>query len=155
FTGPQLLPAAEGKPNSIVVFLHGYGANGDNLIPLGKAWASLLPHTLFVAPHGPAVAERNPFGNQWFSLPEWDPDRPLTATQLDEKLQEINQFVPAFNQYLDDLLKTYDLPPEKLALVGFSQGAMLALYLARQHPVGAVVAYSGAFLTDFSEGNGT
>ena len=140
FSGPQLDPAAGGKPTSLVVLFHGYGADGDNLLSLGKTWGSLLPNTLFIAPHGPALCEGNPSGKQWFSLRDFDHTR---------MLKEVKAITPALNRYLDELLKLYELPPQKLALVGFSQGAMLALHLALNRPqCGAVVAYSGTFLDD-------
>lgn len=147
FSGPSLQPASGGKPDSIVVFLHGYGANGHDLLSIGKVWAPLLPNTLFVAPHGPDASKLNPSGNQWFSLDDWDPDQPLTPTQIARMLTDIQTITPSFNQYLDDLLKTHNLPPEKLAFVGFSQGSMFALSVALHYPQCAgVVAYSGAFL---------
>ncbi len=140
FSGPSLSPSSGEKPTSIVVLIHGYGSNGDDLISLGKAWSSLLPHTLFVAPHGPTVCEMNPAGNQWFDLRDWDPARIIKETQA---------ITPAFNQYLDHLLKVNDLGYDRLALVGFSQGAMLALHIGLHRPQCAgVVAYSGAFLQD-------
>ncbi len=140
FSGPHLSPTSKGKPDSLVVLIHGYGSDGEDLISLGKSWASILPNTLFVAPHGPIACEMNPSGNQWFGLKDWDPARIL---------KEIQALTPSFNRYLDGLLKTYELPPEKLALVGFSQGAMLALHVALHRPrCAGVVAYSGAFLED-------
>ncbi|HUX79260.1 MAG TPA: prepilin peptidase [Alphaproteobacteria bacterium] len=140
YSGPSLAPVSGGKPDSIVVLIHGYGSDGEDLISLGKSWASILPNTLFVAPHGPVACEMNPSGNQWFGLKDWDPPRIL---------KEVQALTPSFNRYLDGLLKTYELPPEKLALVGFSQGAMLALHVALHRPrCAGVVAYSGAFLDD-------
>ncbi|MBL8676106.1 MAG: dienelactone hydrolase family protein [Alphaproteobacteria bacterium] len=140
FSGPSFGPASGGKPDSIVVLIHGYGSDGEDLLSLGKSWASLLPNTLFVAPHGPVACEMNPSGNQWFGLKDWEPLRIL---------KEIQALTPAFNRYLDGLLKTHNLPPNKLALVGFSQGAMLALHVSLHRPQSAgVVAYSGAFLND-------
>jgi len=143
FSGPSLPPASGGKPKSIVVFIHGYGSDGDDLISLGQAWAKLLPDTLFVAPHGPTESEQNPGGKQWFGLRDWDPARILV---------EVHALTPSLNRYLDELLKTHGLPPEKLALVGFSQGAMLALHIGLHRPKCAgIVAFSGAFLFDPSE----
>lgn len=152
FSGPSLSAASGGKPDSIVVLLHGYGADGEDLLSLGKTWASLLPNTLFVAPNGPTPSKRNPFGNQWFNLDNWNPDQPMSKSQIDEIMAEIKTITPSFNQYLDHLLKTHDLTPERLALVGFSQGAMLALHIALHRPQCAgVVAYSGAFWVDPNE----
>jgi phospholipase/carboxylesterase len=143
FSGPTLQPASGGKPNSIVVFIHGYGSDGHDLIELGKAWASILPDTLFAAPHGPTVSEQNPEGKQWFGLRDWNPP---------QILKEVQALTPSFNRYLDDLLKANNLTPDKLAIVGFSQGAMLALHIGLHRPMTAgVVAYSGAFLYDPSE----
>ncbi len=140
FSGPSLLPASGEKPDSLVVLIHGYGANGDDLLSLGKSWASLLPNTLFIAPHGPVVCEVNPSGNQWFGLRDWDPERIL---------KEIQILTPSFNRYLDGLLKIHAIPPEKLAIVGFSQGAILGIHVAlHRPPCAGVVAYSGAFLDD-------
>ncbi|EKE09870.1 MAG: hypothetical protein ACD_16C00100G0032 [uncultured bacterium] len=154
FSGPQLTPASGGPPDSIVVFLHGYGANGHDLLSIGNAWAALLPNTLFVAPHGPLTSKLYPSGNQWFSLDDWNPDQPLTTTQIARMLGDIQAITPSFNRYLDTLLKTHDLSPEKLAFVGFSQGSMFALYMALHRPrCAGVVAYSGAFLEDSTKSN--
>jgi len=154
FSGPSLPPASGNKPDSIVVFLHGYGANGHDLLSIGKVWAPLLPNTLFVAPHGPDESKINPSGNQWFSLDDWDPDQLLTPTQISRMLTDIQTIAASFNRYLDNLLKTHNLLPEKLALVGFSQGSMFALHIALHRPQCAgVVAYSGAFLEDPTKPN--
>ena len=143
FLGPSLPPASGKKPTSIIVLIHGYGANGDDLLSLGKAWSDLLPDTLFVAPHGPTVCEMNPAGNQWFDLKDWDPARII---------KEVQSITPAFNQYLDGLLEDHNLPYDKLAFVGFSQGAMLAMHIGLHRPQCAgVVAYSGGFLEDPQE----
>ncbi|OJW51287.1 MAG: hypothetical protein BGO67_13075 [Alphaproteobacteria bacterium 41-28] len=140
YSGPSLPPASGSKPDSLVVLIHGYGSDGEDLISLGKSWAHLLPNTLFVAPDGPVAGEMNPSGYQWFGLKDWNPPRIL---------KEVQALTPSFNRYLDDLLRTHGLPPEKLALVGFSQGAMLALHVALHRPrCAGVVAYSGAFLDD-------
>jgi phospholipase/carboxylesterase len=152
FTTHSLPPASGLKPDSIVVFIHGYGANGEDLLALGSAWASLLPNTLFVAPDGPDRSGLNPSGNQWFSLEDWDPAKKLTKDQVARMVRDIQALTPSFNQYLDELLRTHGLPPEKLALVGFSQGAMVALHIGLHRPLCAgIIAYSGAFLEDPKE----
>lgn len=152
FITNSLPPASGLKPDSIVVLIHGYGANGQDLLSLGNAWASLLPNTLFIAPDGLEKSEVNPLGNQWFSLGDWDPSQKLTKIQIAQMVSDLQALTPSFNQYLDELLRTHGLPPEKLALVGFSQGAMVALHLGLHRPQCAgVVAYSGAFLEDPKE----
>lgn len=152
FTAHTLAPPSGNKPDSIVVLIHGYGANGEDLLSLGNAWASLLPNTLFVAPDGPDVSEVNPKGNQWFSLGDWRPAEKFTEIQLARMMKDLQNLTPSLNHYLDNLLKIHNLPSEKLALVGFSQGAMVALHLAlHRDSCAGVVAYSGAFLDDPKE----
>jgi phospholipase/carboxylesterase len=152
FTAHSLPPASGLKPDSIVVLIHGYGANGKDLLALGDSWSDLLPNTLFIAPDGPDKSEVNPFGNQWFGLSDWDPAQKLTKDHVSRMVREIQELTPSFNRYLDELLQTYGLPPEKLALVGFSQGAMLSLHIGLHRPLCAgVIAYSGAFLEDIKE----
>lgn len=152
FSAHSLSPASGLKPDSIVVLIHGYGANGEDLLALGNAWAPLLPNTLFVAPDGPETNELNPFGNQWFDLRDWEPSQKLTGNQIARMVKDIQNLTPSFNKFLDGLLETHGLPPEKLAIVGFSQGAMVALHLGLHRPLCAgVIAYSGAFLEDPKE----
>lgn len=131
-------PKSGGKPDSIVLLLHGYGSNGQDLIGLADFWDAGLPNTLFVSPDAFAPCEMG-FGFQWFSLQSWLPQHLLggaeaVATQL--------------NAYIDDLLARYGLDESKLALVGFSQGTMMSLYVAprRKKAVAGVLGYSGALL---------
>lgn len=152
FVDYSIPPASGQKPDSIVVLIHGYGSNGRDLLSLGHAWAHQLPNTLFVAPDGPTASRINPYGNEWFGLHDWDPAQKLSQAQIARMVKDIQVLTPSFNQYLNNLLKTHGLPPEKLALVGFSQGAMVALHLALHRPQCAgVIGYSGAFLDDPQE----
>ncbi|MFO7478108.1 MAG: prolyl oligopeptidase family serine peptidase [Methyloceanibacter sp.] len=138
--GPRLAPAAGGAPRQLVVFLHGYGADGNDLIGLGREWAPMLPHAAFVSPHAPEPCGMAPMGRQWFNLTFRDPS---------EMVRGVKHASPALNAFLDAELKRHDLPARALALVGFSQGTMLALGvgLARQPPPAAIVGYSGALAT--------
>ena len=70
--GPRLAPAGGGAPRQLVVFLHGYGADGNDLIGLGREWASLLPHAAFVSPNAPEACAALPTGRQWFDLSAGD-----------------------------------------------------------------------------------
>jgi phospholipase/carboxylesterase len=135
--GPRLPPAAGGAPRQLVVFLHGYGADGNDLIGLGREWARVLPHAAFVSPHAPEPCGMAPMGRQWFSL---------TFREAGELERGIKHAAPALNAFLDAELKTHNLGARSLALVGFSQGAMLALGigLARRPGPAAIVGYSGA-----------
>jgi phospholipase/carboxylesterase len=123
----------------LVVFLHGYGADGNDLINIGEAWQRLLPNTAFVSPHAPEPCGMAPVGRQWF---------PLTFRDPDERWVGVNAAAPILNQFLDNELQRRKLPESALALVGFSQGAMMALHvgLRRVTSPAAIVGYSGLFV---------
>jgi phospholipase/carboxylesterase len=135
--GPRLPPAAGGTARQLVVFLHGYGADGNDLIGIGREWASVLPHAAFVSPHAPEPCGMAPMGRQWFNLTFRDPG---------EMVRGVTHAAPALNAFLDAEIRKHDLGSRALALVGFSQGTMLALGagLARNPPLAAIVGYSGA-----------
>ena len=135
--GPRLPPAAGGVARQLVVFLHGYGADGNDLIGLGREWARALPHAAFVSPHAPEPCGVAPTGRQWFNLTFRDPS---------ELVRGVAHAAPALDAFLDAELKRLNLPARALGLVGFSQGAMLALAvgLKRAPAPAAIVSYSGA-----------
>ncbi len=135
--GPRLPPAAGGAAKQLVVFLHGYGADGNDLIGLGREWAKLLPHAAFVSPHAPEPCAMSPMGRQWFNL---------TFREGGELERGVKHAAPVLNAFLDAELKRLNLGPRALALVGFSQGTMMALGvgLSRNPPPAAIVGYSGA-----------
>jgi phospholipase/carboxylesterase len=120
----------------LVVFLHGYGADGDDLIEIGRAWQALLPNAAFVSPHAPEPCGQAPVGRQWFALTFRDPN---------ERWIGVNKAAPVLERFLDAELARRNLPPSALALVGFSQGTMMALHLGfrRATPPFAIVGYSG------------
>jgi phospholipase/carboxylesterase len=133
--GPRLSPRA-GSPRQLVVFLHGYGADGNDLIDIGRAWQELLPHAAFASPHAPEPCGQAPVGRQWFALTFRDPDERWTG---------VNAAAPALERFLAAELARHRLPPSALALVGFSQGTMMALHvgLRRVPAPAAIVGYSG------------
>jgi len=133
--GPRLAPRS-GPARQLVVFLHGYGADGNDLIEIGKAWQGLLPNTAFVSPHAPHPCGQAPMGREWF---------PLTFRNPDERWDGVNAAAPVFEQFLDAELARHKLPPSALALVGFSQGTMMALHvgLRRATAPAGIVGYSG------------
>jgi phospholipase/carboxylesterase len=136
--GPRL-PARSGKTRQLVVFLHGYGADGNDLIDLGQAWRDLLPDTAFVSPHAPQPCAGAPHGRQWF---------PLTFRIRNERWDGVRQASPILDAFLDAELKREGLDDDALALVGFSQGSMMALHagLRRRKAPGAIVGYSGVLV---------
>lgn len=134
--GPRLEPRTGGAARQLVVFLHGYGADGNDLIEVGRAWQTLLPHAAFVSPHAPEPCGQAPSGRQWF---------PLTFRDPNERWTGVNAAAPALQRFLDAELTRRRLPPSALALVGFSQGTMMALHagLRRATAPAAIVGYSG------------
>ena len=131
-----------GKAKSIVVFLHGYGADGADLLSIGDVLADHLPDTLFVAPDAPQPCAGNPFGRQWFPIPRFD------GSSDAEMREGLAASVAALNDFLDVLLQGEGLGPEALALVGFSQGAMMSLHVAprRAAALAGIVAISGRLM---------
>jgi phospholipase/carboxylesterase len=134
--GPERGPASGAAARQLIVFLHGLGADGNDLIGLAEHWARLLPHAHFASPHAPERCDMAPMGRQWFSLQRREP-----AALLDG----VRRAAPLLNAYLDARLAALGLSARALALVGFSQGTMTSLYVAYRRPggVGAVLGYSG------------
>jgi len=133
--GPRIEPKG-GAARQLVVFLHGYGADGNDLIEIGRAWQQLLPQAAFVSPHAPEVCGQGGGGKQWFNLTFRDPDERWTG---------VNAAGPGLEKFLDAELTRRQLPASALALVGFSQGTMMALHigLRRAAAPAAIVGYSG------------
>jgi phospholipase/carboxylesterase len=134
--GPRLNPRSGGKPKSLVVFLHGYGADGNDLIAIGQEWADALPSTLFVSPHAPQACADAPMGRQWF---------PLTMRDPQELPRGVATARPTLDVFLDAELERHRLEEGACALVGFSQGTMLALHVGpqRRRRLAGILGYSG------------
>jgi phospholipase/carboxylesterase len=135
-------PAQTGKASSLVIFLHGYGSNGADLFSLADVMAPHLPGTAFVAPDAPTRVQGAPNGFQWLPIPRWDGS---TEADVAKALLQITDDLSAF---IDQRLSYEGLPPEAVALLGFSQGAMMALHVAprRATAMAAVVAISGRLM---------
>ena len=143
-SGPRLNPQ-RGPAKRLVVFLHGYGADGGDLIEVGRQWRALLPEAAFVAPHAPELCPVSPRGRQWFALSDTPPDDPRGAQN---RWQGVVAARPAIDAFLDAELKRLGLDDSRLALVGFSQGAMMALHVGLRRPrkPAAIVSYSGLLI---------
>jgi phospholipase/carboxylesterase len=133
--GPRV-PSRSGEAKGLVVLLHGYGADGNDLIDIGRQWQRDLPDVTFVSPHAPEPCSGAPYGRQWF---------PLTFRTTDERWHGVQHARPALDAFISAELSRLSLGPEKLALVGFSQGAMLALHTGLRHavPAAAIISFSG------------
>jgi len=139
--GPRI-PASSGRTEALVVFLHGYGADGADLIELGRQWRKLLPQAAFVSPHAPERCSSAPMGRQWFALTNRPPDDPAGAQDRWNGVVKAREPLDAF---LDAELQRLGLDDSQLALVGFSQGTMMALHvgLRRRTAPAAILGFSG------------
>ncbi|MEK9672522.1 MAG: dienelactone hydrolase family protein [Rhodospirillaceae bacterium] len=138
-TGPLVMPRDGSKPEQIVLLLHGVGADGDDLINLATYFGKVLHKAVFIAPNAPFRFDGAPSGHQWFSIA--DPSK-------EQKLEGVLMSAPILNLLIDHLLEEYGLDESKMAIVGFSQGCMMALHVAprRAKQLAAVIGYSGALI---------
>lgn len=132
-------PAPDIQPASMVILLHGLGANGQDLISLAPRWAAGLPETVFIAPDAPFPCDMAPAGYQWFSLREWTPE---------SILEGVKTAAPLLQNFIDGQLEKYDLAAGRLVLMGFSQGTMMSLYAGPRYrdKIAGILGYSGALI---------
>lgn len=138
-SGPSQPPAAGGAPRRLVILLHGLGADGNDLIGLGRYWGRLIPDAEFVSPNAPFPCDMGGFGYQWFSVQDRSPGSMLAG---------VRAAAPALDAYIDDELQKRGLEAGDAALVGFSQGTMMSLYvgLRRQKPLAGILGFSGRLI---------
>jgi phospholipase/carboxylesterase len=138
-SGPSHPPHSGGAPRRLVILLHGLGANGDDLIGLAPYWAPHLPDVAFVAPNAPFPCDMAPFGFQWLSARN---PNPVT------RLAEARRAGAILDGFIDDTLAQRGLTEADLALVGFSQGTMMSLFVGprRERPLAGIVGYSGRLI---------
>jgi phospholipase/carboxylesterase len=137
--GPAHTPANGAPPQRLVMLLHGVGSDGNDLISLAPHWARYLPDAEFVSPHAPYRYDMAPSGHQWFSLHSRSPG---------DMLRGVRDTAPILDRFIDEQLARTGLAPERLALVGFSQGTMMSLYvgLRRDRPIAGILGFSGAMI---------
>jgi phospholipase/carboxylesterase len=137
--GPRWGPASKRTPKPLVVLCHGLGADGHDLIDLAPTWAKALPDAGFVAPSAPNPCDLGPTGRQWWSVADRSP--PVVEAGVRRAAMFLHRF-------LDTELARLGLPPDAYALMGFSQGAMTALFtgLRRVTAPRAILAFSGALI---------
>jgi phospholipase/carboxylesterase len=150
--GPVRAPASGKAPTSAVVFAHGYGSNGDDLISLAPFFAQALPDAIFYSPNAPDPWEGGMMGGrQWYSLAGFDPEAiQRDPLRMGETFRAMNERVVKaavrLDLFLDQILAVHNLAPERLGLIGFSQGTIMSLHvgLRRAQKIGAVLGFSGA-----------
>ena len=119
-SGPSLAPKSGDAAKQVLILLHGIGADGNDLIGLAPFYQMVLPDAAIVAPNAPLPFEMAPFGYQWFSIQNM---------QARTRLNGVRQAAPALDAYIDTHLNRLGLSEDRLALIGFSQGAMMALHV--------------------------
>ena len=134
--GPRQEPVGEGPARGLVLLLHGLGADGNDLLPLAPVLQQVLPDVAFVSPHAPQPCDMAPQGRQWFSFQDLGPDA-LMSGVLDA--------APLLDAFIDAERDRYGVPDDRIALLGFSQGAMMSLHvgLRRKQRLAAILGYSG------------
>ncbi|HEX2559350.1 alpha/beta hydrolase [Phenylobacterium sp.] len=132
-------PASGAAPKSLVVLLHGYGSNAEDLMGLVPYWRDGLPDTGFLAPNAPEPCPGVPGGRQWWGFADRSPEA---------RGRGIRQAATVLNGFLDGVLAQEGLGDERLALVGFSQGTMMALHVGTRRPrtLAGIVGFSGALV---------
>ena len=133
--GPRQ-PATSEVTKQLVIFVHGYGADGKDLIGLAPYFARHLPDAAFVAPNGPQRCDMSPMGFQWFAISQFD---------ASSRLNGVLEAAPILNQFIDQELENHGLKDENILLVGFSQGTMMSLHvgLRRERQLAGILGYSG------------
>ena len=134
--GPSHGPQSGGKPRQLVVLLHGYGADGNDLIGLAPVLAPLMPEAVFHAPNAPYPCEGNPMGYQWFGISRLDPAVAAAG---------VRAAAPFVETFLDERMAEYGLDESNTVLIGFSQGTMMTLHvgLRRARPLAGLIGFSG------------
>jgi phospholipase/carboxylesterase len=137
--GPSVAPVSGKPPKQLVIFCHGVGSEGHDLISLSPYFAKVLPDAQFISPNGPQAFDMASVGYQWFSLNNPEPSSRLKGTQ---------GAAPVLDAFIDQQMGLYSLAAKDVALVGFSQGSMMALHVGmrRQQQLAGILAYSGAII---------
>ena len=134
--------SASGADSSVVLFLHGYGADGADLLGLADPLAPHLPDTVFIAVDAPERSMANPMGYQWFPIPWIDGSSEVAAAE------GMRRAAKSLDAFIDKVLADEGLTPDRLVLFGFSQGTMMSLHVAprRSEPIAGIVGFSGRLM---------
>lgn len=137
--GPSCPPKSGGRVKQLAVLLHGIGADGNDLIGLAPFYQTVLPNALFVAPNAPFPCNMASFGYQWFSIENLQPETRLAGAR---------RAAPMVDAFIDAQLDRHNLTEKNMVVIGFSQGAMMGLYvgLRRQRPLAGLISHSGMLI---------
>ena len=132
----SISPFSKNKPQQVIVLCHGYGGDGKDISTLAINWQRFLPEAIFLCPNAPEICAVNPQGYQWFDL----------SSDKEELILEKSLIVEEkLNTFIDQILNNFQLEPNKLALVGFSQGCMMSIQIAlkKKKQISCLIGYSG------------
>ena len=132
----SISPFSKNKPQQVIVLCHGYGGDGKDISTLAIHWQRFLPEAIFLCPNAPEICAVNPQGYQWFDL----------SSDKEELILEKSLAAEAkLNTFIDQILNNFQLEPNKLALVGFSQGCMMSIQVAlkKKKQISCLIGYSG------------
>jgi len=134
--GPEAQPSSTSKPEQLIILVHGYGADGNDLFSLGHYFGQIAPGAAIIAPNAPYRCQGSPFGFQWYDVWLQDPA---------ERLAAIRSTASIFDNFIDQQLDRWGLSGDKLILIGFSQGTMMSLFTGprREVSLAGIVGYSG------------
>jgi len=137
--GPRFGPAAGGPPEQLVILLHGLGADGQDLIGIAPHWARALPNAAFVAPNAPFPCDMAPYGFQWFSVQDRSPEAMLSGVRM---------AASPLDAFIEKEMGDAGLDESRTALVGFSQGTMMSLFVGprRERALAGIVGFSGRLI---------
>lgn len=137
--GPRFGPAAGGPAEQLVILLHGLGADGQDLIGLAPHWAQALPNAAFVSPNAPFPCDMAPFGYQWFSVQDRTPEAMIAGVRMS---------AGPLDAFIEREMGNAGLDESKTALVGFSQGTMMSLFVGprRERQLAGIVGFSGRLI---------
>ncbi len=132
-------PEKDKDINNVVILLHGYGGDGNDISMLALNWKRYMPNTIFICPNGHETCPINPSGYQWFDLTKDDPNYILNESLKAEK---------KINQFLDEIKEEYKIENNQICLSGFSQGCMMCINvsLINEQPYSCVVGFSGKII---------
>jgi len=132
----SISPFSKNKPQQVIVLCHGYGGDGKDISTLAIHWQRFLPEAIFLCPNAPEICAVNPQGYQWFDL----------SSDKEELILEKSLIVEEkLNTFIDQILNNFQLEPNNLALVGFSQGCMMSIQIAlkKKKQISCLIGYSG------------
>jgi len=132
----SISPFSKNKPQQVIVLCHGYGGDGKDISTLAINWQRFLPEAIFLCPNAPEICAVNPQGYQWFDL----------SSDKEELILEKSLIVEEkLNTFIDQILNNFQLEPNNLALVGFSQGCMMSIQIAlkKKKQISCLIGYSG------------